>query len=85
MADDRNMPNPASGKAKAEGDRDVTERYDRTTGEGGGITNRPLEEEVANQDELPERGRTKREEHRREEQSTDPALPSNDPTLKTKI
>jgi hypothetical protein len=42
--------------------RDVTERYDETTGdEGGGITNRPLEEEIENQESLPERGHTKNE------------------------
>jgi hypothetical protein len=42
--------------------RDVTERYDETTGdEGGGITNRPLEEEIENQESLPERGQTKNE------------------------
>jgi len=38
---------------------DVANRYDETADEGGGITNRPLDEEVANQEALPERGRTK--------------------------
>ena len=71
---DQNTPNQASNKEKAEGDR-----YDRA-GAGpderaGGITNRPLEEERENQEALPTRGRSK----------TDPALPADDATLKTKI
>jgi hypothetical protein len=65
MAKDRDMPNPAANKSKAEGDRwnseaDTVERVDRerttTADEAGGITNRPLGEEERNQDRLPERG-----------------------------
>jgi hypothetical protein len=60
----KNAPNEASEKSKAEGDRwesdsETVERYDQTTGdEGGGITNRPLEQEVENQASLPDRGTT---------------------------
>jgi hypothetical protein len=55
---------------KAEGDRqgsmteanhDVSQRYDRTGDEGSGITNRPLDEEIENQESLPERGNRKDE------------------------
>jgi hypothetical protein len=65
MAKDRDMPNPAANKNKAEGDRwsseaDTVERVDREreipADEAGGITNRPLDEEERNQDRLPERG-----------------------------
>lgn len=73
---DENAPNSASEKTKAEGERwspeqagsvskagkDVSQRYDETDESGGGITNRPLDEEVANQEALPERGHTKDEE-----------------------
>jgi hypothetical protein len=60
---EQNMPNDASRKSKAEGERSDVERNtgmdDRraTAGEdAGGITNRPLDEELANQDAVPERG-----------------------------
>ncbi len=65
MDQDRNTPNPAANKSKAEGDRwsseaDTVERVDReaerAADEAGGITNRPLDEEERNQDRLPERG-----------------------------
>jgi hypothetical protein len=61
---DRNNPNDASEKSKAEGDRwesdsETVERYDQTVGdEGGGISNRPIGEELDNQASLPERGET---------------------------
>lgn len=62
--------------------------YDTPVSEdAGGITNRPLSDEIENQESLPERGTTKhqkRETGGREEQ-TDPALPSDDATLNTKI
>jgi hypothetical protein len=59
-----NVPNDASAKSQAEGDREsnpeTVDRYDETTGdEGGGITNRPLDEEVENQAAVPERGKSK--------------------------
>jgi hypothetical protein len=74
---DENVPNPASQKDKAEGERlqeterlqndtpeQVTDRYDEGK-EGGGITNRPVDEEIDNQQALPRRGRTKSEEGER--------------------
>ena len=58
-------PNDASQKSKAEGDRwksdsNAVERYDQNvvgedTDNAGGITNRPLDEEVGNQEALPRR------------------------------
>jgi hypothetical protein len=61
-----NLPNDASKKSKAEGERmsDNTAntpqdpaRTDSGADErAGGITNRPLDEEEANQEALPERG-----------------------------
>jgi hypothetical protein len=59
---DKTTPNPASDKSKAEGDRDENPggRYDQTMGdEGSGITNRPLSEELENQESLPERGKSR--------------------------
>jgi hypothetical protein len=63
-------PNDASRKSKAEGDRwksdsDAVERYDQNvagddTDNAGGITNRPLDEEIDNQEALPRR-RTSRD------------------------
>jgi hypothetical protein len=63
MERDRNTPNQTANKGKAEGERwksesDTVERRDHErsaerqeeTGEGGGITNRPIGEEVRNQD-----------------------------------
>ena len=74
MAKDRNIPNPAANKSKAEGDRwnseaDTVERVDRDAerqmpaDEGGGITNRPLDEEERNQDRVPDRGETREGAH----------------------
>ena len=65
---DRNIPNDASEKSKAEGDpwesdSETVERYDQTAGESGGITNRPLEEEIDNQASLPERGESREGTH----------------------
>ncbi len=66
---DKNAPNDASAKSKAEGDRwesdsEAVERYDETTGdEGGGITNRPLGEEIDNQESLPPRGESREGAH----------------------
>ena len=67
MAKDRNVPNPAANKSKAEGDRWSSEAYtdervDRdaqrqdSKDEAGGITNRPLEQEEQNQNRVPDRG-----------------------------
>ena len=66
MADDE-APNDASAKSKAEGDRwesdsETVERYDETVAAGGGagISNRPLDEEVEEQN----RGRSAPEDER---------------------
>jgi hypothetical protein len=69
---DRTIPNQASNKGKAEGERwksdpDTVENADRSetpeelyddsdADNAGGITNRPLSEEKANQASLPKRG-----------------------------
>lgn len=68
--DDRTLPNPAANKSQAEGDRwtsepDTVEERGRNrafqgeTGEGGGITNRPLSEERENQESVPDRGESR--------------------------
>ena len=56
---DQDRPNRSSNMEKAEGDReDAPEtRYER--GDGAGITNRPIGEEIENQKEVPERGESK--------------------------
>lgn len=62
----RKPPNDASKKSQAEddpweSDSETVERYDQTVtdvDEGGGITNHPLDEEIANQASLPERGQS---------------------------
>ena len=72
--DDKDTPNQASNKSKAEGERwssesDTVERRDRqssgadaaTGSEGGGVSNRPLAEEMGSQEAVPPRGRTKEE------------------------
>jgi hypothetical protein len=68
MAEDNDLPNPASNVEKAEGDRwtsdpdtvEVADRYSEGAGKtnenSGGISNRELSEEVERQHELPERG-----------------------------
>ena len=66
---DQNMPNDASRKSKAEGERWSPESenagprersgYTDTGDEATGITNRPLDEELANQESLPERGESR--------------------------
>ena len=62
MADNKGTSNPASDKEKAEGDRSTAEsNYNRTQGDTGGITNRPLDEEIDNQEAVPDRGQKKGE------------------------
>jgi hypothetical protein len=66
---DQNMPNEASRKSKAEGERWTPESEHagseqrsgyRESAEGAaGITNRPLDEEIANQESLPGRGESR--------------------------
>ena len=59
---DQDTPSRASNMEKAEGDRtdgqDAPETRYRERG-GAGITNRPIEEEVENQKEVPARGDAK--------------------------
>jgi hypothetical protein len=58
-------PNDASMKEQAEGSRENvnisgdTDESQRGTGNAGGITNRPLEQEEKEQSELPPRGTAK--------------------------
>ena len=65
---DQNTPNDASRKSKAEGDRWSPDSENADTGQrsgytideqGAGITNRPLEDELENQESLPARGESK--------------------------
>jgi len=49
-SNDPNMPNQAANKEPAEGSRETV---------GGGITNRPIEEEKKNQERVPPRGDNK--------------------------
>jgi hypothetical protein len=56
---DQNTPSRAANMEKAEGDReDAPEtRYER--GGGAGITNRPIDEEIDKQKDVPARGESK--------------------------
>lgn len=70
MADQNDRMN----RDKAEGERSIerenlsqdetnpSERYDETGERAGGITNRPLDEEIDNQDALPQRGHSDEDE-----------------------
>jgi hypothetical protein len=73
---DKDTPNRAANKDKAEGERRTSEavipnsesstdrRYaDNDLDNAGGITNRPIDEEFDNQNSLPERGRSRREQN----------------------
>ena len=76
---DNDTPNRAANKDKAEGERWKSEQgvipnsesstdreYEDTNGDNaGGITNRPIGEEIDNQNALPERGRTQSDERTR--------------------
>ena len=77
---DTATPNRASDEEKAEGDRSTVEeqadvpnsesstdrKYNQGIGDNtGGITNRPLDEEVENQNALPERGTSQDDEETR--------------------
>jgi hypothetical protein len=53
---DTSIPNQASNKEKAEGSRQNVE-------DGGGISNRPIEEEQERQDNLPPRGKSRDDTH----------------------
>jgi hypothetical protein len=66
---DQNMPNDASRKSKAEGERwspesenagaDERSGYRSTNDDAAGITNRSLDEEMSNQESLPKRGESR--------------------------
>jgi hypothetical protein len=75
---DKNTPNRSTDQDKAEGERWSSEQdvipnsesstwrgYDDDGDNAGGITNRPLDEEIENQNSLPERGRTQSDERSR--------------------
>jgi hypothetical protein len=76
---DNDTPNRAANKDKAEGERWKSEQgavpnsesstdrgYSDDNGDNaGGITNRSMDEEVDNQNSLPDRGRTQRDEEER--------------------
>ena len=77
---DKDTPNRAANKDKAEGERWQSEegvipnsesstnrRYrDETGDDAGGITNRGIGEEIENQNTLPERGRSQKDEQARD-------------------
>jgi hypothetical protein len=74
MADNKDTPSRSANMHKAEGERwtsdpdtvEVRERYAEGVGEnmeqGGGISNRPLSEEISRQESLPERNKSRSEE-----------------------
>jgi hypothetical protein len=54
-------PNDPSSKSKAEGERwsgDGREHFDQSGATQSGITNRPLDEEITNQESVPPRGKS---------------------------
>ncbi len=94
---EKDTPNRTANKDKAEGDRSTAQQntavpnsesstdrgYRDANGDNaGGITNRPLDQEVENQNALPERGLSQADERA---PTDDVALPSNDSTLNTQI
>jgi hypothetical protein len=54
---DNERPNRQSNMEKAEGDRASDAQYDNST--DAGITNRPIDEEIDNQERVPDRGQKK--------------------------
>jgi hypothetical protein len=56
---DQDTPTRSSNMEKAEGDRDDAPETQYDGRGGGGITNRPIGEELENQKELPPRGKSK--------------------------
>jgi hypothetical protein len=75
---DQDRPNRAANMEKAEGDRSTTEQGripDSESSSGrsyaddgyhaGGITNRPLDEEIENQEAVPDRGKSQDDERSR--------------------
>ena len=74
---DNNTPSRSANMEKAEGDRSTAEQNinqsesgsgasyrDENGDNAGGITNRPLDQEIENQAELPDRGKSKDESRR---------------------
>ncbi len=75
---DKDTPNRPANKDKAEGERWSSEKdvipdsesstartYDDDGDDAGGITNRPLSEEIDNQNSLPDRGNSQADERSR--------------------
>ena len=60
---DTDRPNRQSNMEKAEGDRASAEEYDEQGDTG--ITNRPIDEEIENQERVPDRGKGKPGAHAR--------------------
>ena len=56
-------PNRQSNMEKAEGDRASADQYDKGN---SGITNRPIDEEIENQERVPDRGDRKPSTHTRQ-------------------
>ena len=56
---DQDTPTRSSNMEKAEGDREDAPEHRYEKGGGAGITNRPLDEELDNQKEVPARGDSK--------------------------
>jgi hypothetical protein len=54
---DTERPNRQSNMEKAEGDRASAEQYNEQGDTG--ITNRPIDEEIGNQERVPDRGKSK--------------------------
>jgi hypothetical protein len=54
---DTERPNRQSNMEKAEGDRASAEQYNDQG--NSGITNRPIDEEISNQESVPDRGKSK--------------------------
>ena len=86
---DTDMPTRSLNMEPAEGSRETVRESEKDLGtssdramfservssNSGGITNRPLDREESEQEQLPERGRSK----------SDPVMPADDATLNTKI
>jgi hypothetical protein len=56
---DQDTPTRSSNMEKAEGDRDDAPETEYDERGGAGITNRPIDEELENQKEVPPRGKSK--------------------------
>jgi hypothetical protein len=84
-------PNRESNQEPAEGSPGGTTRESQlppeSFGEGGGITNRPIEEETRNQDRVPPRGGRKEDVERETPDGAqeNPVLPGDDARTRTEI